>query len=136
MIYLQDRSNSPRCLLSSDTQETAGDNAYQLSPGAVYAEKDCKETSDSSSRLPEISNSNWALASSGGGRDPISLMRDRIYEALPQVIFIHVIFCSSYVFTHLVTNKQSQFMHETDSLFLGRIFFTFFEAFWLGDIDA
>ena len=86
---LQDRSNSPRCLLSSDTQETAGDNAYQLSPGAVYAEKDCKETSDSSSRLPEISNSNWALASSGGGRDPISLMRDRIYEALPQVIFIH-----------------------------------------------
>ncbi|XP_023323415.1 uncharacterized protein LOC111697594 [Eurytemora carolleeae] len=35
------RSGDPQCLLSSDTQKSAGGNAFQLATGALYAEKEC-----------------------------------------------------------------------------------------------
>jgi len=35
------RGSEPQCLLSSDTQSSAGGNAFQLTSGALYAEKEC-----------------------------------------------------------------------------------------------
>ena len=36
------RDGSSKCLLSGDTQQSAGSNAFQLSTGALYAEKECE----------------------------------------------------------------------------------------------
>jgi len=38
---LQARPGTPQCLLSGDTQESAGRNAFQQESGAIYAEKVC-----------------------------------------------------------------------------------------------
>ena len=45
LIPFQNRPGS-QCLLSSDTQSIAGRNAFQISNGALYSEKDCSSRSN------------------------------------------------------------------------------------------
>lgn len=69
-------SDINQCLLSSDTQESAGGNAFQLATGALYAEKDC-------GRQPRP-------AGSGGGRPVGGLnLRPQVVNSLPQVSAHH-----------------------------------------------
>ena len=65
MLYssFQTRPGVPRCLLSGDNQDTAGRNAFQISNGAVYAEKDCNKPQISSSDESRLSGDRISFSS-------------------------------------------------------------------------
>jgi len=66
------RPGTTQCLLSSDTQQSAGGNAFQLTTGALYAEKDCGRQG--------------RPASQSGGRPAGQFNRPQIVDKLPQVL--------------------------------------------------
>ena len=56
-LLIQARPGTPQCLLSGDTQDSAGRNAFQLQNGALYSEKRCNgDALRGPQTRPQISN--------------------------------------------------------------------------------